>query len=225
MISPHRKGRYRVIIMSSISSTSNLRDALSVLGLGRDASWSEIEAAWKQRIFAAHPDRNAGRCDEFVRINEAYSTLKATSKSMFSRSESSRRPWPVREPEPKVHPSRPIPSRRRISERNDALSEAEQRMCAERLDEVDAPGAKHVPHMIRRRGRQMTYLIRSPLEAGVNHVAMPSGQLVDSRKVKAVYLPYESASAGGHVLEVTEPTLGELFPGASAVTLEFDADI
>jgi len=98
-------------------------------------------------------------------------------------------------------------------------------MCAVRLAEIDEAGAKHVPHMIRRRGRQLTYLIQTPLVKGMNHVVMPSGQLVDTRKVKAVYLPYESASPGGHVLQVTEPTLSDLFPGASAVTLEFGADI
>ncbi|MEM9344787.1 MAG: J domain-containing protein [Pseudomonadota bacterium] len=207
--------------MSITHSTSNHRDALSVLGLGLDATWSEVEAAWKKRIFAAHPDRNAGQSDEFVRINEAYSTLKSTSKA------EQRRAWPVREPDPTptTEPRRTIPSRRRISERNEALTDAEHRLCAEKFAESNLDGARHIPHMIRRRGRQITYLIRTPLETGPNHVIMPSGQLVDSRKLKAVHLTYESEASGSYAFEVTEPTLSELFPGATAVSLEFGADI
>lgn len=203
-------------------STSKLRrsDALAALGVHAGASRDEIEAAWKKRVFETHPDRNEGTSDEFMRINAAYGVLRRE------------RPRPIvndvpREPAPRpAAPSsgHPAPRRRKVAERNDEVSADALRLCERKLDATDG-GTRHVPHMIRRQGRNVTYLIRTPLERGANHIALPTGELIDHRRVSAIVLEFEAFREGGHTLEVTEPSLSRDFPGAKTVTIQFGADI
>jgi len=65
--------------------TSEVDDALSVLGLGREADPEEIKRAWRDLSMQNHPDRAAHLGDEFRQlaeermrqINSAYQTLKS----------------------------------------------------------------------------------------------------------------------------------------------------
>lgn len=58
------------------------RDYYEVLGVGRDASESEIKAAFRKLAFQYHPDRNKGDGAEekFKEINEAYEVLSDQEK-------------------------------------------------------------------------------------------------------------------------------------------------
>lgn len=47
-----------------------------VLGLDHTATQSEIKEAYRRKAFALHPDVSDGGAEEFVRVSEAYMTLK-----------------------------------------------------------------------------------------------------------------------------------------------------
>ena len=54
-------------------------DYYSILGIGRDASASEITKAYRKLARENHPDRG-GSTEKFQKLNEAYSTLKDPKK-------------------------------------------------------------------------------------------------------------------------------------------------
>ncbi len=54
-------------------------DAYAILGLDRNAGWSEIQTAYRRQIKQAHPDRG-GDATRFREIFEAYQALKLRTK-------------------------------------------------------------------------------------------------------------------------------------------------
>ena len=58
---------------------NNVDDYYSILGLGRDASASDITKAYRKLARENHPDRG-GSTETFQKLNEAYSTLKDPKK-------------------------------------------------------------------------------------------------------------------------------------------------
>ena len=51
-------------------------DPFKVLGLKRSASDEDIKTKYRELILIYHPDKSGGDHDEFIRIQEAYETLK-----------------------------------------------------------------------------------------------------------------------------------------------------
>ena len=51
-------------------------DPFKVLGLKRSASDEDIKTKYRELILIHHPDKSGGDHEEFIRIQEAYETLK-----------------------------------------------------------------------------------------------------------------------------------------------------
>lgn len=69
--------RCEQIIDETIGTTkADTRDAAVVLDISPDASKETIEAAYRERVKECHPDASDGDREEFLRVQEAYETLK-----------------------------------------------------------------------------------------------------------------------------------------------------
>lgn len=193
--------------------TLNVRgrsEALRILGLLPRASAEDVRSAFRRLAFETHPDRHAGHEDEFSKIREAYELLKngdtATSAS----------------------PARPS-LETRVSDVPEAMQEACRAMLEEGAPALESPepgdGPReerdHVPRAIRRQGRQVSYLVPTPLAKGTNRVAVPVGDLLDPRRVTSKLVRVTSARRGPGRVEVPDDIREALFPGARNVSIEF----
>ena len=185
-------------------------DALRALGLRPRATAEDVRTAFRRLAFETHPDRHKGHEDEFTKIREAYEMLKngdtATSAA------------PAR---PSLEP--------RVSE----VSAATRAACRALLDEgapvLEAPergegtrdARDHVPNAIRRQGRQVAYLVPTPLAKGSNRIAVPVGDLLDPRRITSKLVQVTSARPGPGRIEVPDEVRETLFPGARSVSIEF----
>ena len=73
---PNPRRRYQPKSTGHSSSDAQIVEARAVLGVSADASESEIRAAYRRLIAAAHPD-HGGSVDETRRINAARDALLA----------------------------------------------------------------------------------------------------------------------------------------------------
>lgn len=189
--------------------------ALKTLGLGYDATQDDIRSAWKRLAFEKHPDRNTGSHDELTAINTAYSELR--NEGAYTAPAHQRRPA--------------------LRTQTVDISPDAEAICQSVLDKVNAdlaPGevsedtkvgrADHVPCSLRRRGRNLSYIIRTPLEEGSNRVALPTGALEHSRKVTPKVMTFNSTESGTGKVEVPEDIRATLFPGARSVRIHFGQD-
>jgi hypothetical protein len=188
-------------------------EALRTLGLRQRASAAEVREAFRRLVFETHPDRQKGHEDEFARVREAYELLKDG------------------DPEKAAAPMRPS-----LEPRVTEVSEAILAACRALLEEgapalaAPAPGADaeatrdHVPTAIRRQGRQVAYLVPTPLAKGSNRVAVPVGDLLDPRRITSKLVRVNSARPGAGRVEVPDAVREELFPGARSVSFEFGGE-
>ena len=185
-------------------------DAARILGVPIAAKPSEIRQAWKRRVLESHPDRGHTTSDAFVDVNNAYRRLLDTGDEKNP---------DAFQPGSKVsgRPMRPS-----VGVRIDRFTPAEQRMCHELLAGIGVAG--QVPTFIRRCGREVAYVFDETASAGMNHVAVMAGEMVDKRKVKPVHVEFVAASAGKETIEIAAETRRALFPGTSSVLLHFGCD-
>ncbi|MEL6801230.1 MAG: DnaJ domain-containing protein [Pseudomonadota bacterium] len=182
-------------------------DALQTLGVAASASEAEIREAWRTLAFKTHPDRCNGSDTEFVRINSAYELLRKHGHTPLERPTRSRRPS--------------------IQTRIVDLSPDVETLCREQLVEEGAVGAgvaEHVASAVRRKGRRLSYIIRTPLSEGSNRVALPTGELEDNRKVKPQVVTFTSDKTGSGQVVVPEGLRETMFPGARSVRILFEAE-
>lgn len=185
-------------------------DALRLLGLAADASQRDVRAAFRRLAFATHPDRHAGQEDDFARVREAYELLRGAGEAASV-----------------ARPARPT-----LEVRVTLVPDAMQGACRALLDAraqaalgddpaqpEDAPG--HVPFALRRKGRQVTYLVSTPLRKGSNIVAVPVGELDDPRRIAPRIVRVTSARPGPGVVDLPLEVVEPLFPGARGVSIEF----
>ena len=185
-------------------------DALRTLGLRPRASAEDVRQAFRRLAFATHPDRQKGHEDEFAKIREAYEMLKEGDTAASAA------------------PSRPS-IETRVSEVSEAMRDACRALLAEGAPAIEAPdrgdapaeARDHVPHAVRRQGRQVSYLVPTPLAKGSNRVAVPVGDLLDPRRVTSKLVRVNSARNGPGRVEVPDEVREELFPGARSVSIEF----
>lgn len=188
--------------------------ASAILGVDAMASPQEVRKAWKRKAFDNHPDRGIGTDADLVRINQAYDVLKSRSPGMMrADAPTPRRPGSA----PTSKPIRPD-----IQSRTVVVTRADVETCAAALaSRPDAEATDHIAKAIARRGRRITYTVSTGLEAGLNRVAVPTGFLIDNKRVAPVIVQLETATRGSATYHVPEATRRALFKGAAEVVIRF----
>ena len=100
------------------------------------------------------------------------------------------------------------------------VDEAIRDDCRAYLEDMGLDG--HVPVLVRKNGRAVSYIIETPMFDGVNHVAVAAGELVDRRKVKMTHVEFHSDGGGTKTVSLEDLARAELFPGARSVRFHFE---
>jgi hypothetical protein len=193
--------------MTPYEKTVERAVAAKLLGVPVAADRSEIRQAWKRRVLELHPDRGHATNEQFVAVNHAYKQLLDISEGNQVAA---------------VAPCRNMagkPMRPSVENRVEQISEAGQEKCREFLEEMGLSGQAPTP--TRRTGRSICYIFDKTTKAGVNHVAVLAGELVDKRSVKPVHIEFVATGMGKEIIEIPVDMRRELFPGTKCVQLHF----
>lgn len=194
--------------MTPIERVSARGRALSKLNLPLTASIEDIRVAYRAIARQRHPDLNGSCQNDFAEINAAHDYLIKNAKDLGI----SERNHPA---DPRVR--RPTVSAMRVDLTDQDVSE-----CQSVLETAEVENSmRHVPVSIFRRGRQITYLVRSSFQRGTNLIAVPTGPLVDNRRVLPQVVSVEGTDIENGAYEVPANVCAELFPGAKGVKIQF----
>ena len=188
--------------------SKKIKCALDDLGLTKIPTQTELRRVRRELMFALHPDRCPNSAADLARVNAAFETL--LDKCVEDAGEQSSRP---------ARPNRGV--------RLAPLEERAASECRELLRDAADPTENmsenhdHIPQTVRRRGRQLSYIIGTPLAQGVNRVAVPTGEFVDKRKILPKLLKFASRGDGSGTFEIPAETRSSLFPGARSVKIHF----
>ncbi len=196
-------------------TTIDRAKAIETLGVSENATPDEIRAAWRKLAFSLHPDRNDGEGDALAEVNAAYEYLRNDNPATA-------RPRPGPMQRAAGYQRRPAVVTRIVE-----LTPSEATACHGSLDaEPKNPEqevvAQHVPATIRRKGRRLSYIVRSSLEVGSNRVALPAGELEGNRKVTPKVVTFSSAHRGPGRIVVPDQMRESMFPGAKSVSIHFE---
>ena len=224
-------------MMTPIERMSIKSQALAVLGLNNTtATEDDIRLAYRACVRENHPDHCQGNANAFLRITEAFNFLRGET-DVFNPNEStgssteenarpvSRTPRPTMDftPKPRVRSatlSRPV-SKPVVQETETKFSEIILRACKEELGDHDGFVATHQT----RKGRGLTFLVPVKLLKNANKVAVPSGDLFDTRKTNPIVLNIYAADISEGSYKVPADVIDPHFPGAHRVEIRFIADI
>ena len=191
--------------------------AENTLGVGRNATPSEIRKAWKNLAFEKHPDHGFGTDAEFSEINNAYAYLKnlgaAKADAATTAADTAPMPQPAR--------ARPT-AKTRIVDLQDEAETTCRKFFEDAPGSTEADSTDHIPYMLRQKRRRVSYVVKTPLSDGVNRVAVPTGLSVDSRKVVPTILEMGAKDTDSSVFSVPKDIRSSLFPGAKSVRIHFD---
>lgn len=213
--------------MSPIQNCRATDQALNILGLSQIPTFDKLRKVRRDMIFAQHPDHCADSQVDLGDINKAYETLRPLCQTTELK------------PECAASGTGTLPRRPQSRERVEIIADAAKQKCQDLLTSLHSTSSAgkrrwssfqemeairdHVPVRVKRCGRDISYLIASPLKEGMNRVALPTGELVDKRKPKIEIIKLKSKRAGEGCYTVPAEQLAKRFPGARSVQLHFQA--
>ncbi|NNE88485.1 MAG: DnaJ domain-containing protein [Silicimonas sp.] len=217
--------------MTPIERVSIKSQALAVLGLKNSTATDlEIKSAYRARVKEKHPDRCNGASDEFMRITNAFEYLSGETQDFepefgVRQATVSRTPRPSMEFEQKPRTrsktmSRPV-SKPSLQATQIKFSQDILTACKALLRDDGGLVATHQ----RRVGRSVAYKVPVKLLRNVNKVALPTGDLVDTRRVQPVVLEINASEICDRAYRVPSDVVAQQFPGARTVEILFVADI
>lgn len=211
--------------------------ALEALGLGHYATPVEIKEAWKRIAFDTHPDRNDTAHVAFAQAKAAYDFLREETRDLPGREAETAEAAPR-----KLRPGPRLGARPKVQTRTHALSPEATAACRALLDAAakddgsnvvylvgdngrsSAPRDKstdHVPAVVHRCGRSLTYVVSGTLAEGKNRVALPTAILEGRAKVRPMILAFLASETGAGAIRVPDDIRSTLFPGAHKVEIRF----
>ncbi len=201
--------------MSPIDRLTSRNQAFEVLGVSATATRADIRKAYRSLAFKKHPDQHPECGNEFSRITEAYRFICDNAEELGI----------TEAPEPE-EVSNESAAPRRVS--RPVLKANEQEFdaptmseCEAYLEACDYEGTGHVASAVYRKGRNLTYFVKTPIAKGRNAVALPTGMLADARKTLPKIVTFDYRDANGVSFEMPADTCAEHFPGARMITIRF----
>ncbi|MGI9390597.1 MAG: J domain-containing protein [Boseongicola sp.] len=212
-------------MMTPIEKAQAVANAQDILGVATHATEIELRKAWKKLAFEMHPDRGNGTSHELANINAAYNLLRTRSQAHFPNSEpandapaspaSNTRPARSGVTAKRVRP-RPVHSAKITS-----LTELIVDRCRKTLDDGGATKADHVPAAIRRMGREVEYIVETPLAKGVNRIALPVCDYSGTGQSTIRTITFSASDNGAGTFSIPEHLRRQLFRGARDVRIHF----
>ncbi len=210
--------------MTPIDRVAQRAQAFTVLGVAATASRNDIRQAYRKLAFDTHPDHSPETTAEFVRITEAYRFVTDNADELGIKDDIVNEPQPAAKSEP-ARPQQSVSPRKvsrpqvQASETNFEQEELDE--CQALLDDEGGPGTLHLSTAVYRVGRSLTYFVPTALAKGRNEVAVPTGMLMDSRRVMPRIIAFDASEASGGYFEMDSETCAEHFPGARAIQIRF----
>ncbi|MGI9388780.1 MAG: J domain-containing protein [Boseongicola sp.] len=213
-------------MMTPIEKAQAVADAQDILGVATHATEIELRKAWKKLAFEMHPDRGRGTSHDLANINAAYNLLRTRSQAIFPNAtpanDISAKPATTRRTTERsgvsakrVRP-RPVHSAKITS-----LTELIVARCRRSLDESGETQADHVPTAIRRTGREVEYIVETPLAKGVNRIAMPVCDYSGTGQSNIRTITFSASANGAGTFSIPEHLRRQLFRGARNVRIHF----
>lgn len=196
--------------MTPIERVSRRSKALEILGLDGNATRSDVRRVFRKLAFERHPDHGNGSPEEFARISDAYRFLSETTEQDVV---------------PQQTNSAPTMSRPSVQAIETEFTEAALDACEAALGDPDATCTRHVTTRLYRKGRMLTYFVPTAPAKGLNRIALPTGDLVDTRRTDIQVIDVWSGDIGGSTYDVPAQICARDFPGARAVQIRFGAVI
>jgi hypothetical protein len=196
--------------MTPIERVSAKSRALATLGLEMHVNQGDLKAAFRKLAFEKHPDRAKGTGDEFARITDAFRFLSDNAGELGI---------PEAPPAPRVVSNRRI-SRPVVEPTESVFDDLAMAECRAAF-QGDVSGTVHVASRLYRTGRRLTYYVATPAGHGLNRVSVPTGDLIDTRRVCPVIVTLDSRDIFGCVYEVSASDCAKSFPGARSVSFRF----
>ncbi|NND21093.1 MAG: DnaJ domain-containing protein [Silicimonas sp.] len=191
--------------MTPIERISARSKALSTLGMAGNPTKSELRKAFRKLAFERHPDHGKGTPEEFAKISDAYTLLVDTAEDDTACAA-----------RPATRVSRPAVPATETEFDEDTLT-----TCESLFDGLDATCARHLATRLYRKGRMLTYLVPSAPADGLNKVALPTGDLVDTRRIEPKLLDIWSGDIAAGVYDMPAQLSARHFPGARSVQIRF----
>ena len=193
--------------MTPIERISRRSKALEVLGLDGNPTKTEVRRVFRKLAFERHPDHGNGSPEEFAQISDAYRFLSETAVDDVQ-------PKQPRTPKPTM--SRPA-----VQAIETEFSEATLDQCEAMLGTPDETCTRHITTRLYRKGRMLTYFVPSAPAKGLNRIAIPTGELIDSRRMDVQVIDIWSGDIAGQTYDVPAQTCARVFPGARSVQIRF----
>lgn len=191
--------------MTPIERISARSKALSILGISGNPTKTELRKTFRKLAFERHPDHGKGTPEEFARISDAYTLLAADAKD---------------DTKPASAPGTTV-SRPSLQATETEFDEATLDACEAEFSDCESDASRHLATRLFRKGRMLTYFVQTSPAQGLNRIALPTGDLVDSRRIAPKIIDIWSGDIAAGVYDVPAQVCARDFPGARSVQIRF----